>query len=84
MTCSHWPDDNQHSCAGYRLDAPAYSALFNAYNPERNGTLDLTELIGITLFLKSASATFTAFDPKQQGQVMLNWNQFVYGAANVV
>ena len=58
--------------------------MFSAYNPERNGSLDLTELIGITLFLQSARATFVAFDQQKQGRITLDWNQFVYGAANVV
>ena len=72
------------ACAGYRLDGPAFSTLFTAYNPERNGTLDLTEFIAMTLFLQGASATFAAFDQQRRGCVDLDWNQFVYAAANVV
>ena len=73
-----------HGCAGYQLDAPAFATLFDAYNPERNGTLDLTEMIALILFMQAASATFTAFDAQGRGRIELEWNQFVYAAANVV
>jgi hypothetical protein len=73
-----------HGCPGHQLDAPAFTALFEAYNPERNGTLDLTEVMALILFMQSASATFAAFDPQRRGRIELDWNQFVYAAANVV
>lgn len=69
---------------GYKLDGPAFHTLFNAYNPERNGTMDLTEFIAMTLFLQSANATFTAFDQQRMGRVTLDYNQFIYAAANIV
>ncbi|KAK9914792.1 hypothetical protein WJX75_000620 [Coccomyxa subellipsoidea] len=69
---------------GYKLDGPAFHSLFYAYNPERNGTMDLTEYIALTLFLQSANATFTAFDQQRLGRVTLDYNQFIYAAANVV
>lgn len=71
-------------CPGYRLDGPAFQTLFAAYNPERNGTMDLTEFIAMTLFLQSANATFAAFDQKREGSITLDYNQFIYAAANVV
>ncbi|CAL8468820.1 g8361 [Coccomyxa elongata] len=69
---------------GNRLDGPAFHTLFNAYNPERNGTMDLTEFIAMTLFLQSANATFTAFDQQRTGRVTLDYNQFIYAVANIV
>lgn len=69
---------------GYKLDGPAFHTLFNAYNPERNGTMDLTEFIAMTLFLQSANATFTAFDQQRMGRVTLDYNQFIYATANIV
>lgn len=71
-------------CAGHQLDAPAFDALFSAYNPERSGTLDLTEAIALILFMQGAASTFGAFDPGRQGRIDLDFNQFVYAAANVV
>lgn len=46
--------------------------------------MDLTEFIALTLFLQSANATFAAFDQQRQGHIYLDYNQFIYAAANVV
>ncbi len=46
--------------------------------------MDLTEFIAMTLFLQSANATFTAFDQQRMGRVTLDYNQFIYAAANIV
>ena len=68
--------------AGYRLDGPAFQALFMAYDPDRNGTLDATELMAMMVFLQSATAAFQAFDPQRQGRITINHNHFVYAAAS--
>ncbi len=39
-------------------------------------------LAGMIIFLKSAVATFSAFDPQRTGHVQLDLNQFIYAAAN--
>lgn len=53
-----------------------------AYDPDRNGTLGMAEFIAMTLFLKSSAAMFQAFDSQRSGRVNLDYNQFIYAAAN--
>ncbi len=69
--------------AGYRLDTPAFEALFTAYDPDRSGSSDIAELVAMTVFLQGATATFQAFDAQQQGRITLDYNQFVYAASNI-
>ncbi|CAD7701349.1 unnamed protein product [Ostreobium quekettii] len=68
--------------AGFQLDQPAFTALVGAFDPDRNALLGVQEFIAMTLFLKSCSAIFTAFDPQRSGKVTLDFNQFVYAASN--
>ncbi|KIZ04000.1 hypothetical protein MNEG_3963 [Monoraphidium neglectum] len=44
--------------AGYQLDRPALQAVFQRFDPSRSGALGLTEFLALTLFLRSATATF--------------------------
>lgn len=53
-----------------------------AFDPDRNNLLGLPEFIAMTLFLKGCAAAFGAFDPNRTNKVTLNFNQFVYAAAN--
>ena len=71
-------------CSGFRLEHQAFQAMVRAFDPEKVQCLDLAEYIALTLFMKSASATFYAFDPQNSGLVTLDFNQFVYAASNVV
>ena len=68
--------------AGYTLDGPAYQAALAAYDPDRNGRLELTEFIAFSLFLRCAADSFKAFDFQRSGTVSLSLNQFIYAAAN--
>ncbi|CAL5221746.1 g3996 [Coccomyxa viridis] len=68
---------------GYTLDIPAFEAMFRAYNPERNGQMDLTCFIAMMIFLQSANATFAAFS-QGGNRISLDYNQFLYATANVV
>ncbi|CAK0780096.1 hypothetical protein CVIRNUC_004935 [Coccomyxa viridis] len=68
---------------GYTLDTPAFEAMFRAYNPERNGVMDLTCFIAMMIFLQSANATFQAFS-QGQNRISLDYNQFIYACGNVV
>lgn len=70
--------------AGFRLDGPVVSALFNSFDVSRRKQIGLPEYIAMTLFLQSASATFRAFDPQQQGQITLTFDQWIYAASNVM
>ncbi len=69
--------------AGYRLDGPAFEALFSAYDPDKSGSTDIAELVAMTVFLQGATATFQAFDVQRQGRITLDYNQFVYAASSV-
>lgn len=64
--------------AGYRLDPPALRVLFNRFDPSGGGSLQLTEFLALTLFMRSATATFNAFDANRVGTITLNFNQFIY------
>lgn len=70
--------------AGYRLDAPALRVLFNRFDPSGSGSLQLTEFLALTLFMRSATATFNAFDANRAGTITLNFNQFIYSCAHCI
>jgi hypothetical protein len=38
--------------------------------------------MALTVFLKNTAAMFHAFDAQRSGQIGLNYNQFIYAAAN--
>ncbi len=42
------------------------------------------EFLALTLFLRSATSTFKAFDPSNAGTVTLNYSQFLYATVNCV
>lgn len=58
--------------------------VFKRFDPSRSGALSLPEFLALTLFLRSATATFNAFDQQRTGVVHLNFNQFLYSAANTI
>jgi hypothetical protein len=69
---------------GYHLDKPALQVVFQRFDPSRQNGLGLTEFLALTLFLRSATATFNAFDSGRTGVVRLNFNQFLYACANTI
>jgi Ca2+-binding EF-hand superfamily protein len=70
--------------AGYKLDPPALRVIFNRFDPSRSGSLQLTEFLALTLFMRSATATFNAFDSNRVGSINVNFNQFLYCAAHCI
>eukprot|EP01026_Neomeris_dumetosa_P023912 TRINITY_DN20092_c0_g1_i4.p1 TRINITY_DN20092_c0_g1~~TRINITY_DN20092_c0_g1_i4.p1 ORF type:complete len:170 (+),score=15.27 TRINITY_DN20092_c0_g1_i4:108-617(+) len=68
--------------AGFTLEHRAFQTLVKTFDPDNNNKIGLSEFIAMTLFLKGASAVFQAFDPQQQGYIQLDYNQFIYAAAN--
>ncbi|GBF91885.1 hypothetical protein Rsub_04990 [Raphidocelis subcapitata] len=72
------------SHAGYQLDRPALQAVFARFDPTRSGALGLAEFLALTLFLRSATATFNAFDPGRTGAIRVSFNQFLFAAAHCV
>lgn len=70
------------SHAGYVLDRPALTAVFARFDPARRGSLGLAEFLALTLFLRSATATFNAFDTRREGTVALSFNQFLFAASH--
>eukprot|EP00877_Chromochloris_zofingiensis_P008385 jgi/Chrzof1/37/Cz01g01070.t1 len=79
------PDEvaNALKQAGFNLDTPAMNAMINKFDPDNSGSLSLDEYIRACLFLQTAARTFGAFDPYRQGNVNLNFNQFVYACSHV-
>lgn len=68
--------------AGFNLDEHAFTAAFSAFDPDRNGSIGAPEYMALTVFLKNTAAMFHAFDPQRSGRVGLDYNQFIYAAAN--
>jgi len=67
---------------GPPLDPPALAAAVKAFDPDRNGSIGLTEFMGLALFVRGARAAFRAFDAGGSGSVTLTHDQFVYAAAS--
>ncbi|CAD7701160.1 unnamed protein product [Ostreobium quekettii] len=70
--------------AGFNLERQAFDPMVRAFDPSRSSSLDLAGYIGLSLFLKSVTATWAAFDPEKTGRISLDFNQFLYAAANVI
>ena len=75
--------DNVADFAGFTLDKHAFDALFSAYDPDRNLNLGMPEFIAMTLYLRSASAIFQAFDHTKTGKVTLDFIQLPIAALEV-
>jgi hypothetical protein len=69
---------------GYELDRPALAAVFARFDPLRRGALGLAEFLAMTLFLRSATATFNAFDKDRKGVIALTFPQFLFASAHCV
>lgn len=72
------------SHSGYDLTTPALQSILIRFDPKRAGALTLTEFLALSVFLRSATATFHAFDPERTGYVHLNFNQYLYACSNTV
>jgi hypothetical protein len=63
------------------LDKAALQAVVGRFDPAQRGGLDWVSFLDLTLFLRSATATFNAFDAQRSGTIQLNFNQFLYASA---
>lgn len=72
------------SRAGFIIDRPALQVIFCRFDPLRTGGLDRIQFMELTLFLRSATATFNSFSPQPSGVVQLNFNQFLYACAHTI
>ncbi|MCO5607051.1 hypothetical protein L7F22_061243 [Adiantum nelumboides] len=68
---------------GYSLDQPAFYTACQSFDPNKLGKFRLDDYISLCIFLQSARNLFGAFDTKKAGRVALDFNQFVYCAANL-
>ncbi len=57
------------------MERPALEVVFKRFDPSSSGALSLPEFLALVLFLRSATATFNAFDMQRVGVVRLNFNQ---------
>lgn len=69
---------------GYTIDPSALRTVFQRFDPMHVGSLGVHEFLALTLFLRSATATFKAFDAGGTGMVHLNFNQFLYASASTI
>lgn len=72
------------SRAGFMIDGPALKAVFSRFDPLRTDGLDRIQFMELTLFLRSATATFNSFNPSSSGCIQLNFNQFLYACAHTI
>ncbi|GAB4818300.1 hypothetical protein N2152v2_005346 [Parachlorella kessleri] len=68
--------------AGYRFDQPSFQALLRTFDPDRNGRFSLAEFIAMSMFIQCVTNVFRAFDSTSSGRINLDFNQFLYAAAN--
>lgn len=69
--------------AGYNLDQPSFYTVCQSFDKQRTGSFRLDDFMSICIFLQSAQNLFGAFDTTKKGHVTLDFNQFVYCAANL-
>ncbi|KAH7445354.1 hypothetical protein KP509_01G004100 [Ceratopteris richardii] len=69
--------------AGYRLDQPAFYTACQSFDKKKQGKFRLDDYISLCIFLQSARNLFGAFDTQREGRISLDFNQFVYCAANL-
>ncbi|KAG0590669.1 hypothetical protein KC19_1G117800 [Ceratodon purpureus] len=69
--------------AGFSLDQPSFLTTCQSFDPTRSGKFEVNDFISICIFLQSAKNLFTAFDTTKQGRISLDYNQFIYCAANL-
>eukprot|EP01064_Diplonema_japonicum_P038205 TRINITY_DN9171_c0_g1_i1.p1 TRINITY_DN9171_c0_g1~~TRINITY_DN9171_c0_g1_i1.p1 ORF type:complete len:175 (+),score=22.79 TRINITY_DN9171_c0_g1_i1:34-558(+) len=68
--------------AGFRLDAHSFDAAFRAYDPDCDRSMTLTEFVGLCAFLTLCLNTFSSFDRAGEGEIKLNFCQYVFACAN--
>mmetsp|Transcript_15849 Transcript_15849/g.31808 ORF Transcript_15849/g.31808 Transcript_15849/m.31808 type:complete len:170 (-) Transcript_15849:510-1019(-) len=68
---------------GFALDEPAFKAVFESFDPARNGFLRLDDFIAMASFLSASRSMFQAFDFDRRGHVQLDFGQFVYAASHL-
>jgi Ca2+-binding EF-hand superfamily protein len=68
--------------AGFHLDQHAFAASFGAFDPDRTGSMSTAEFVALAVFCRLTAAMYQAFDPQRMGRATLDYNQFVYAAAN--
>ena len=69
-------------CAGFNLDEASFHAAFNAYDPDGDNKLSMTEFVGLCAFLTLCLNTFTSFDTNNRRKVELDFCQFVYACSH--
>jgi hypothetical protein len=69
--------------AGFSLDQPSFLTTCQSFDSKRSGKFEENDFISICIFLQSAKNLFTAFDTTRQGRISLDFNQFIYCAANL-
>uniref|UniRef100_A0A6U2H5F0 EF-hand domain-containing protein n=1 Tax=Chlamydomonas euryale TaxID=1486919 RepID=A0A6U2H5F0_9CHLO len=70
--------------AGFTIDTQALDALIKRYDRNRTGALALDQFIRLSLFMHSATRTFSAFDTQRSNKVQFNFSQFIYASSHVV
>ena len=72
--------DNQY--ADFKLDQQAFMRMLNVFDLGRKGQLKLGDYVSMILFLKSCKRIFKAFDRKNCGRIVLDYDQYVYAAGH--
>ncbi|XP_078448406.1 uncharacterized protein LOC144716982 [Wolffia australiana] len=67
---------------GFSLDYPSLYTACESFDREKDGRFFLDSFMSLCVFLQSARNLFDSFDLSRRGKVTLDFNQFVYCAAN--
>ncbi|CAA6675551.1 unnamed protein product [Spirodela intermedia] len=67
---------------GFSLDSPSFYTVCETFDQTKKGRFLLDSFISLCIFVQSARNLFNSFDASKQGRVTLDFNQFVYCAAN--
>eukprot|EP00955_Chlamydomonas_euryale_P118518 366546-Chlamydomonas_euryale.AAC.51 len=83
---AHTHTHTPHSAlpSGFTIDTQALDALIKRYDRNRTGALALDQFIRLSLFMHSATRTFSAFDTQRSNKVQFNFSQFIYASSHVV
>jgi len=74
---------NAIQSSGYNIDMVPFQSLVATFDPDRSGSIGLEPYLALCAMLKQASKVFSLFDPQRTGKITLDFNQFIYAAAQI-
>lgn len=69
---------------GFCIEKEAFDAVIIIFDPDRNSFLKFNDFLALTLFIKKCENMFKTLDCNGAGNILLDFNQFVYAVANSI